>query len=77
MQIFFLKDLRSWLKDERIFIGDDGCLEVKDEILNDELVFSKVEDGPMEEFFNDGTVDELVGIISSFRGGGSYHSKYL
>eukprot|EP00795_Rhopilema_esculentum_P013350 gene13350-4200_t len=53
------EDLRSWLKDERIFVGEDGCLEVKDDILNDELVFSKVEDGPMEEFFNDGTVDEL------------------
>ena len=55
------------MKDERIFIGDDGCLEVKDEILNDELVFSKVEDGPMEEFFNDGTVDELVGNDNSIQ----------
>ena len=46
-------------------IGDDGCLNITDGLLKDELQQSKTDEGPMEEYFNDGTIGELV-IFHSF-----------
>ena len=39
---------------------DDGSLNINDQLLIDELQQTKPNEDDMEEFFNDGTIGELV-----------------
>ena len=54
------------MQEERLAIGDDNYLTITDDILKDELSHIKTDYGPMEEYFNDETIVELVIFFLSY-----------
>ena len=57
------QELMVWLRDGRIGVGEDGCLEVLDKALHDELYKPQIEFSSVEEYFNQGAAEEMVSLL--------------